>query len=123
MAKAKTTRKWVAENYTCVSVGYCELQYLLKFQSPRFYTCGVYGWNCDIYTFGDWAIVTGYRGIVAHVDGLGYDRTREYEKKAEALRSSGNFAGYEEERDAVNGLLKEYLAEVFGTDAVKKFVY
>lgn len=113
MAKAKTTRKWVAGNYACVSVGYCGLQSLLRYQSPRFYTCGVYGWNCDVYTFGDWAITTGYRGMVSHVDGLGYDRTREYEKKAEALGT----------RDAVNGLLKEYLAEVFGTDAVKRFVY
>lgn len=123
MAKAKTTRKWIAQNYTCVSVGYCGLQYLLKFQSPRFYTCGVYGWNCDVYAFGDWAITTGYRGMVSHVDGLGWDKTREYDKKAAALIAEGDFNEWDKTKDAVNGLLKEYLAEVFGTDAVKRFVY
>lgn len=43
MAKAKTTRKWISANYNCISIGYCDLYYLLRYQSPRFYTCGVYG--------------------------------------------------------------------------------
>ena len=68
MVKAKTTRKWVNENYYCVSFGYCELQYLLTFQEPRFYTCGVYGWNFDVYVFTcDYAITTGYRGMIENV--------------------------------------------------------
>ena len=112
MAKAKTTRKWVADNYTCVSVGYCSLQYLLYFQSPRFYTCGVYGWNCDIYTFGNYAITTGYRGMISHVDGLGYDKTNAYETKAEKIIHDKELA-YEEKAARVNHLLEEYLQEVF----------
>lgn len=115
MAKCKITRKWIEQNYTCVSVGYCGLQYLLSFQSPQYYTCGVYGWNCDVYTFGNYAITTGYRGMISHIDGLGYERTRDYELKALNIRNNWNIS-VEEQRRHINSLLAEYLKEVFKTD-------
>lgn len=119
MSKAKITRKWIAQNYTCVSVGYCDLYYLLVFQSPSFYTCGVYGWNCDVYTFGDYAITTGYRSMISHVDGLSYEKTREYNKKAESVYVD-NSIEYEVKRDKINALLAEYLKEVFN-DTIRVF--
>ena len=42
-------------------VGYCELQNELKNIEPDYYTCGVYGWNADIYIMSDFIICTGYR--------------------------------------------------------------
>lgn len=115
MAKAKVTRKWVSENFTCVSVGYCSLQYLLYFQSPSYYTCGVYGWNFDAYTFGDYAITTGYRGMICHVDKLDYDRVEDYELKAQKIIYD-NSIEYEEKKKLVNSLLTDFLKEVFKTD-------
>ena len=63
--KFKITKKELKENYRCVYVGYCDLQYLLRNCSPIAYNSGVYGWNYDVYTFEQYstniAICTGYR--------------------------------------------------------------
>lgn len=112
--KAKTTRKWIASAYTCYGTGYGDLQYLLRFQDARFYTCGVYGWNCDIYTFGGYAITTGYRGQVHHVDRQ-YELEREYDKKAEEIIGNYELSAEERERK-VNTLLKDFLQKVFNAD-------
>ena len=29
-----------------------------------FYTCGTYGWNCDVYKKDEYCITTGYRGMI-----------------------------------------------------------
>ena len=44
MGKIKTTRKQLAENFQCIGFGYCSIQNLMKYEKPRFYTCGVYGY-------------------------------------------------------------------------------
>lgn len=60
--KYKTTKKATQENYrNIIRVGAADLHYLLKFTEPVTYTSGVYGWNADVYDFGNVAIVTGYR--------------------------------------------------------------
>ena len=112
--KAKTTRKWVASAYTCYGTGYGDLQFLLRFQSPRFYTCGVYGWNCDIYTFGDYAITTGYRGQVHHVDRQ-YELEREYDNEAYKVIDCDELS-WEEKQKKVNTLLKDFLHKVFNAE-------
>src|SRR5574344_1215021 len=80
--KFKTTAKQIRSAYRCYCVGYCDLQNLLKFTEPTAYTAGVYGWNADVYTFGDVAIVTGYRPFGARIPcGL----IREYEEMARGI--------------------------------------
>ena len=64
--KFKTTIKEIKRNYKCVALGYCEVQTLLSWTSPQAYTCGIYGWNFDVYTFGGVALCTGYRGMPSH---------------------------------------------------------
>lgn len=60
--KYKATKKAVAEGYAhIVYTGYCGLQEALGIIAPTAYTTGVYGWNADVYDFGPYAIVTGYR--------------------------------------------------------------
>lgn len=61
--KFKTTRKAVMDGYCkVIQVGYCDAPYLLSPISPNAYTCGVYGWNADIYELSDAvAVCTGYR--------------------------------------------------------------
>ena len=44
-----------------VRVGYCDLQDALSGITPDYYTAGVYGWNCDVYTIAGLTICTGYR--------------------------------------------------------------
>lgn len=60
--KYKTTMKAVKAGYAnIISIGYCDMQELLRPLDPTAYTTGIYGWNADIYSFGPNAIVTGYR--------------------------------------------------------------
>ena len=124
MAKANVTRKWVNNNYQCCSVGYCDLQNLLYFQSASYYTCGVYGWNFDVYTFGDYAITTGYRGMIDNVKKDYYSLIHEYDNKARELLKTQWEKPYEELKTEVNNLLKEFLQQVFDTkDSDRFYVY
>lgn len=60
--KYKTTKKDVMERMWTFYCGYCEYQDILDYLEENAYTCGVYGWNADIYEMRDnMAIVTGYR--------------------------------------------------------------
>ena len=44
-----------------VRVGYCDLQDALSGITTDYYTAGVYGWYCDVYTIAGLTICTGYR--------------------------------------------------------------
>lgn len=47
--KKQTTQKYIKSIETCiVRIGACDMQHLLAYQEPSYYTAGVYGWNCDI---------------------------------------------------------------------------
>ena len=113
--KAKTTRKWLARAYTCYGVEYCGLQYLLYFESASFYTCGVYGWNFDCYTFRKYAITTGYRNTIHHVD-RDYNLESEYDRKAEKILDSD--LSSEEKRKQVTELLQDFLRKVFNDESI-----
>ena len=104
--KYKTTAKAIREG-SCNprSVGYCDLQYLLNNHSPIASTCGVYGWNFDVYEVYGVTICTGYRGMV----GPRCEGIVEYEKKAEEILSWENKEmTYDEKREAVENLLHEF---------------
>jgi len=58
----KATKKSINQTFLKVfCVPYGDIQYLTKDIAPIAYTCGMYGWNADVYAFGSIAIVTGYR--------------------------------------------------------------
>lgn len=102
--KYKTTAKAIREG-ACNprSAGYCKLQYLLKDHSPIAYTCGVYGWNFDVYEVYGVTICTGSRGMA----GPRCEGVAEYERKAAALWEDYT-KPYNERRDAVEKLLREF---------------
>lgn len=104
--KLKTTQKAIRNGYRkTICIGYCAAQHLLHYKNPTAYTCGVYGWNADIYDFDNIAIVTGYRPFGnIHPD---YNVIREYDKKAAAIINGGGT--YDEKRTLVNILLYEFL--------------
>ena len=108
--KFKTTRKAVKENSGIIlEVGYCDLQTLLRYRDADAYTCGVYGWNADIYDFGKVVIVTGYRPFGNYEN---YDLVHEYEDKARKIAGDYN-TPWEERRDAVSKLLDEFVNKIY----------
>ena len=103
--KYKTTRTAIVNN--CINVkcaGYCELQSLLRNHDPNAYTCGVYGWNFDIYEVYGVTICTGYRGM----PGERLYHISDYEEKARNIWSYENRQSFEEKQKAVEELLKEF---------------
>lgn len=66
--KVRVTAKDIKRRGTPICFDYGDLQNILADHDPQFYTCGVYGWNANIYDFGSFQIVTGYRpfGMDAH---------------------------------------------------------
>ena len=64
--KEKTTMKYIRQYWGNVyACGYCDLQNIFKYDEPKYYNCGIYGWNCDVYVDfeRDIAITTGYRNM------------------------------------------------------------
>lgn len=63
--KHRVTARYIREcqkaGQPTVRVGYCDLQNVLSGIDPDYYTAGVYGWNCDVYTIAGLTICTGYR--------------------------------------------------------------
>lgn len=107
--KYKTTKK--AVNYWYgkkICVGYADLQHLLRYEDANGYTCGVYGWNANIYEIdGNTAIITGYRPFGnIHPD---YEIIRQYNKQAEEIQrtSDSNTA-----KEKTKELLQKFVDEV-----------
>lgn len=102
--KVKTTTKYIKavhNNIKCA--GYCELSNLLRGREPIAYTCGVYGWNYDVYFVKGVTICTGYRGMPgARVQGAA-----EYEQKARAIWDDYN-KSWDDRAADVENLLKEF---------------
>ena len=106
--KTKITQKRVFETHkNVIKVGYCRLQFLLKFNNPSFYTTRSEGWGADVYSVGDTAIVTGYSpfGNIAP----SYDFIKAFDDKAIAAQSEN--IPYEDMRARVSSLLEEFLTQ------------
>ena len=108
--KFKTTKKAIMAGYTkCISVGYCSMQYLLRYEEPIAYTSGVYGWNADIYSFGNICIVTGYRPFGnIHPD---YEVIEKYELEASKIAEDWHIP-YNERRQRLHNMVMDMLGEL-----------
>lgn len=110
--KVRVTQKQIKEGYDKILiVGYCDLYYLLRGLDPRYYTCGVYGWNSDIYHYDNRvAICTGYRpfgNVCTNDKGL----NTKYNDKARKIYEDYN-TPYQKRIDKINKLLDKYIKEV-----------
>ena len=102
--KYKTTRKAIVNGSVNVrSAGYCDLSHLLTNHSPVAYTCGVYGWNFDVFEVYGVTICTGYRNM----PGKRLEGIREYEKKAREIRDNYSMP-YETQKEETEKLLQEF---------------
>lgn len=106
MRKMNVTRKYVCSSFTnIISVPYCALQDLLKYESPLCFTSGIYGWNADVYIINfDTCIVTGYRpfGNIR----LSYALTDIFNRTAQKADTP------EKCKDLLNAYVKEVLSNV-----------
>lgn len=110
--KYRTTKKEIRNCGSSVyKVGYCNLQFLLRFNDPFAYSEGVYGWACDYYRIGGYdgvIISTGYDPIGRKVD---YSIIREYNEKARAINDNYNLS-YEQRETEVKALLNEFIQKI-----------
>ena len=106
MNKIKTTKAEMKKNYRILSLGYCDMQYLLNYQNAVAYSSGAYGWVCDYYYINEVVISTGYRPINNKNMIEDYEMIRKYEKEASSLNHMMN---WEERKEAVNELLFELI--------------
>ena len=101
--KTRVTKKHVLNYYdNILHLGYCDLQTLLNRFSPQYYTCGVYGWNADIYVIDGMCICTGYRSF-GNICPSSDQKERAYTEYNELKEKH---LSYEEENQAVKSILK-----------------
>ena len=102
MNKIKATKTEMRHNYKILSIGYCDMQYLLNYQNPVAYSSGSYGWSCDYYDIKGIIISTGYSPISTKNMKDNYKLIREYEDKARELHT----------KEEINALLFELLTKL-----------
>lgn len=97
--KLKTTTKAIKDGSCRIyQVGYCELQTLLRQQSPFAYTHGSYGWNYDAYDLGGGVtLCTGYRGMPGAP--LDYKKYTAFEERARAIMDNRDITWEQQETD------------------------
>ncbi len=99
MNKIRATKKEMRQNYRILSIGYCDAQYLLNYESPVAYSAGHYGWSCDYYDIDGVIISTGYDTIANKNMKYDYKLIREYDDKARQFNT----------REEIRALLLELL--------------
>lgn len=108
--KFKTTKKVMKNQYnTIVTISYCSLQTLLKFENAIAYSTRVEGWACDYYEHDGVLISTGY----APISGIrpSYEIVKQYEEKARVIVSNYD-SSYDEQKAQLQTLLSEFISEV-----------
>ncbi len=106
--KLKTTKKAIKESgYMVLRIGYCDAQYLLRYQPEFAYSTRREGWACDYYQIGNVIISTGYAPIGKAVD---YNLIREYDEKARVICCDYSLK-WEDQKEAVNALLYEFIGK------------
>lgn len=106
----RLTKKDVKEWYkNIISIGFCSAQYLLTGLNREGWTCGVYGWNADVYEINSTTcIVTGYRPF-GNIDNK-YEFLKEYEEKAEKIYLNRTLK-YETKLKRIKKLRDEYISK------------
>lgn len=112
MSKTKLTKKSLnAEYRNILGTGYCNLQYLLKFQEPFAYSARAEGWACDYYEVDDVLISTGYSPLKSKRVRSCYELEHEYNEIAKEIIEN-NEIGWEEKEEKVNKLLHNFVERI-----------
>lgn len=109
--KTKTSMKIMNAYENTFQCGYCDLQYIMRMKEPRYYNCGLYGWNCDIYTdpLTDIAISTGYRNMRGRM--IPMEIIDKYSKIAEEISKDWT-KPYDQTREELEENRRNFYAEL-----------
>ena len=111
--KTKIAIRGIRQMYDNVyQCGYCDLQYIMRGVEPTFYNCGVYGWNCDIYTNAkrDIAITTGYRNMTGKQ--IPAELIKKYSNRAEEMIRDSIGTPWEEIQNALEQNRENFFDEL-----------
>lgn len=97
-----------ARELDCLAVWYCDLQYLLYYKNPIFYTAGIYGWKADFYNVGRLYISTGYAPVWKPVN---YELCKKYDRKAEKILHWRRNRKRETKMRKLDELLQAFISE------------
>ena len=120
--KFKTTAKAIRNNGgRILSIGYCDMQHLLHYESPVAYTSGVYGWNFDVYYIGSYTICTGYRNMPGK--SVSYELIKYFEEKAEKIVYNWKYpGGYDAQKAEVEKLLAAFLDAAWNDISISEYL-
>ena len=104
--KVKTTAKTIRQ-LKPICFWYCEIQNLLRYENPIFYTCWQYGRKADTYNI-DWIRIETWYNTTWNINEIPYKTTQEYEKKAQKLWRQESIT-YEERKEKHRELIKEMI--------------
>jgi len=105
--KMKVTDKELSQEIYVFTSGYCELQDLLKYESPIAYACGINGWRYDVYKVENVYITTGYSSPRGCTMRFPKELKKEFEiKLAQARKKSRE--EYEKELSKLADKLREH---------------
>lgn len=106
--KVKVSKKEVKENYrNVICLGYCSIEWLLRYKEADYYSSGGNGWSCDYYKINNNTIIsTGYRPIGTIVPD--YKITKEYDEKARKIACDYSLT-YEQQENKIEKLLNKYI--------------
>lgn len=112
MSKYRATKKSMNEDYAYIlGTGYCDLQYLLKFQEPFAYSTRAEGWACDYYEVEGVLISTGYAPMKSKRVKSCYELEHEYDDIAREIYNDSALS-WEEKEKRINKLLHEFIERV-----------
>lgn len=112
MSKIRLTKKSLNKDYwNILEIGYCNLQFLLKFQEPFAYSTRAEGWACDYYNVCGVLISTGYSPLKSKRVRSSYELEREYDDMAKEILEN-NEISWEEKEDRVNRLLLKFVERI-----------
>ena len=110
--KYKTTKKAMKESYDRIAkIGYCNLQFLLRFQEPFAYSTRAEGWACDYYNINGILLSTGYAPIDSKRTKCTYDICKKYDSAAEKILCDYSLS-QEKQKEKIDNLINEFIAEI-----------
>lgn len=118
MGKIKTTvssiKNAYASNYL-FGTGYCNLQYLFYYDTPKAYTCGTYGWKFDLYDIDNVGVTTGYSSVGNRIP---YEIVKKFEGKAEKIVLNNNLK-WETKKRKIEKLQQDFRKALLDTTLIK----
>ena len=117
--KAQISKKEVRNTSSrIISIGYCDMPFLLRYHDYNLYSAGIYGWACDYYIINSdntgmftpyTVIATGYQPLKNKGTAPDDELLRLFEKYASLILDSATEASTEIKKSWLNRLLSAFV--------------